>query len=361
MNLSTDALLLIVYVLLALVFSFLCSIAEAVLLSITPSYIEGQKKARPGRAVRLKRLKLDNVDRSLAAILTLNTIAHTVGAIGAGAKATTVFGSTWFGIFSAVMTLLILFLSEIVPKTIGAVYWSRLVGPTALFVDALIVVLYPIVWLSERLTVFISRGRPPHLFSREELIALAGVGVQTGQLHLKESRILHNLLRFESLKVTDIMTPRTVIAALPQDTPISDALETITRLPFSRVPIYETDVDSISGFVIKDDVLLSTIRDQEGETLEALKRDILAVPESVPLTTLLERFLKDRQHIAIVINEHGGTDGLVTLEDLIETLTGLEIMDETDTAEDMRALARKRWLERVKAMGLEGDLLDRKM
>lgn len=354
---NADTLLLIGYILLALGFSFLCSIAEAVLLSITPSYIEGLKKTRPKRAARLKRLKLDNVDRSLAAILTLNTIAHTVGAIGAGAKATVVFGSAWFGLFSAVITLMILFLSEIVPKTIGAVYWSKLVGPTGFFVHCLIIILYPIVWISELLTRFISHGKPVHIFSREELIALAGVGVRTGQLHSKESLILHNLLRFESLKVTDIMTPRTVIAALPEDTPISDALETVTRLPFSRVPIYETDIDSITGFVIKDDVLLSTIRNQEGKTLKVLRRDILAVPESVSLTTLLERFLKDRQHIAVVINEHGGTDGLVTLEDLIETLTGLEIMDETDTAEDMRALARKRWLERVKAMGLDREIL----
>jgi CBS domain containing-hemolysin-like protein len=353
-------LLLIGYVLLALGFSFLCSIAEAVLLSITPSYIEGQKKKRPKRATRLKRLKLDNVDRSLAAILTLNTIAHTVGAIGAGAKATIVFGSAWFGLFSAVMTLLILFLSEIVPKTIGAVYWSHLVGPTALFVEALIVVLYPIVWISERLTAFISRGRPTHLFSREELIALAGVGVRTGQLHHKESRILHSLLRFESLRVTDIMTPRTVIAALPEDTGIAEAREAVALLPFTRLPIYERNIDRATGFVLKDEILMAAARPDETKTLQALKRPILAVPETVSLTNLLERFLVERQHIAIVVNEHGGTDGLVTLEDLIETLTGLEIMDETDAAEDMRALARKRWLKRARSMGLEGDILDPK-
>jgi CBS domain containing-hemolysin-like protein len=356
-ELNTDTLLLIGYVLLALGFSFLCSIAEAVLLSITPSYIEGQKKIRPRRAARLKRLKLDNVDRSLAAILTLNTIAHTVGAIGSGAKATIVFGSAWFGLFSALMTLMILFLSEIVPKTIGAVYWAHLVGPTALFVEMLIVVLYPIVWISERLTAFISRGRPAHLFSREELIALAGVGVQTGQLHRRESHIIHNLLRFESLRVTDIMTPRTVIAALPETMVIREARAAVTRLPFTRLPVYQRDLDSITGFVLKDDVLAATAEPQAAQTLDVLKRDIRAVPESVSLTALLERFLKHRQHIAIVVNEHGGTDGLVTLEDLIETLTGLEIMDETDAAEDMRDLARRRWLERARAMGLEGEVL----
>jgi Mg2+/Co2+ transporter CorB len=149
---STDALLLIAYVLLAIFFSFLCSVAEAVLLSITPSYIEEQKEINPKRAALLKRLKQDKVDRSLAAILTLNTIAHTVGAIGAGAKATVVFGSAWFGIFSAVMTLMILFLSEILPKTIGALYWPKLTGPAAFFVQSLIVILYPIVWISEQMT-----------------------------------------------------------------------------------------------------------------------------------------------------------------------------------------------------------------
>ena len=164
---NADVLLLIIYVLLALVFSFLCSIAESVLLSITPSYIEGQKEKRPKRAALLKRLKQDNVDRSLAAILTLNTIAHTVGAIGAGAKAAVVFGSTWFGLFSAVMTLLILFLSEIIPKTIGAVYWSKLIGPISIFVNTLIVVLYPIVWISEKLTKSISHEKDIHIFSRD--------------------------------------------------------------------------------------------------------------------------------------------------------------------------------------------------
>lgn len=189
-NMSADGLLLIIYVLLALVFSFLCSVAESVLLSITPSYIEGQKEKRPKHAVLLKRLRQDNVDRSLAAILTLNTIAHTVGAIGAGAKATVVFGSAWFGLFSAVMTLLILFLSEIVPKTLGAVYWSKLVGPISYFINTLIVVLYPIVWISDRLTKFISHGKNIHIFSRDEFIAMAQVGVETGHIHAKESRLI---------------------------------------------------------------------------------------------------------------------------------------------------------------------------
>ena len=358
---SADGLLLIIYVLLALVFSFLCSVAESVLLSITPSYIEGQKERRPKHAALLRRLRQDNVDRSLAAILTLNTIAHTVGAIGAGAKATVVFGSAWFGLFSAVMTLLILFLSEIVPKTLGAVYWSTLVGPISYFVKTLIVVLYPIVWISERLTKFISHGKDVNIFSRDEFIAMAQVGVETGHIRAKESRLIRNIFRFESLKVDDIMTPRTVIFALPEDMKIIDSLEQTTQTPFSRLPLYTTRIDEITGFVLKEDVLTSAAQKRGDDKLDSLKREILAVPDSVSLTALFEQFLKDRQHIAIVVNEHGGTDGLVTLEDLIETLMGMEIMDETDDVEDMRALARKQWKERAKAVGLDVDIFGQKV
>ncbi|MFH2066031.1 MAG: hemolysin family protein [Pseudomonadota bacterium] len=359
-GIDADIVMLAAYVLLALGFSFLCSVAEAVLLSITPSYIEGQKAKRPERAVLLKRLKQDNLDQSLAAILTLNTIAHTVGAIGAGAKATVVFGSTWFGIFSAVMTLMILFLSEILPKTIGAIYWLRLIGPTLFFVSTLISVMYPVVWISEKMTKLISRGKIIDIFNRDEFIAMASVGMKTGQIQSKESRIIRNLFRFESLKVADIMTPRIVISALAEDLKVSDVLKAITQTPFSRLPVYKKNIDDITGFVLKDDVLILTAQKRGDEKLKGLKRKILTVPDSVSLADLLERFLKDRQHIAIVVNEYGGTDGLVTLEDLIETLMGMEIMDETDDVEDMRTLARKQWVERVKAMGLEAEALKQK-
>ena len=352
-DLGTDSLLLMIYILLALVFSFLCSIAESVLLSITPSYIEGQKERRPGHAALLKKLRQDNVDQSLAAILTLNTIAHTVGAIGAGAKATIVFGSAWFGLFSAVMTLLILFLSEIVPKTLGAVYWSKLVSPVSYFVNMLIVSLFPIVWVSEKLTKLISRGKDIHIFSRDEFIAMAQVGAETGHLRDKESKIIRNIFRFDSLKVDDIMTPRAVISALPEEMKIIDSVNKVTQLPFSRLPVYAGQMDDITGFVLKEDVLINANRKGRDETLNALKREILAVPESVSLIIMLERFLKDRQHIAIVVNEHGGTGGLVTLEDIIETLMGMEIVDEKDNVEDMRALARSKWKERAKTMDID--------
>ncbi len=359
LDLGTDSLLLIVYILLALVFSFLCSIAESVLLSITPSYIEGQKKRRPKHAALLKKLRRDNVDQSLAAILTLNTIAHTAGAIGAGAKATVVFGSTWFGLFSAVMTLLILFLSEIVPKTLGAVYWSKLVGPISYFVNLLIVSLYPIVWISEKLTKLISHGKDIHIFSRDEFIAMAQVGAESGHLRDKESKIIRNIFRFESLTVDGIMTPRAVVSALPEEMKIVDSIKQVSKLPFSRLPVYSTHMDDITGFVLKEDVLINATQEGSSETLKALKRDILSVPESVSLIVMLEHFLRDRQQIAIVVNEHGGTDGLVTLEDVIETLMGMEIVDEKDNVEDMRVLAQKKWKERSKSMGLDTETFEK--
>ena len=352
-NTHMDAVLLVTYVLLALFFSFLCSVAEAVLLSITPSYILGQKARRPRLAAMLRRLKQDRIDQSLAAILTLNTIAHTVGAIGAGAKAADVFGAAWFGVFSAVMTLMILFLSEIIPKTLGAVYWQRLAGVTALFVRALISILYPLIWISEGLTRLIARRKAVHVFSRDEFIAMAGIGEQIGQLDKRESRIIRNLFRFGSLKARDIMTPRTVMQGLRENMTVTEALAADDALPFSRLPIYRKDRDDITGFVLKDDMLLSKFRGQGDVRLESLKREITTVPDDMPLSGLLEYLLDHRRHIALVADAFGATVGLVTLEDVVETLLGMEIVDEMDRVEDMQALARQQWEKRARALGLE--------
>lgn len=352
---DADVTLLFVYVFLALAVSFVCSIAEAVLLSMTPSYIEGQREKRPKYAALLTRLKKDDLDRSLAAILTLNTTAHTVGAIGAGAKAAVVFGSAWFGLFSAVMTLAILFLSEIVPKTIGAVYWSALVRPTALFVNNLIVALGPLVWISEKLTRSISRGKQVHIFSRDEFVAMARAGEGAGEVKSNESRIIQNLFRLGELKVTDVLTPRTVISALRENQTIADAVAQLKQTPFSRLPLYNRDIDDITGFVLKSDVFLASTQGRSEETLGSLKRDIHAVPETLSLSMLLEQLLKERHQIAIVVDEFGGTEGLVTLEDLMETLIGVEIVDETDKVEDMRVLSRKLRAERSKRFRPQGE------
>ncbi|MBN2319938.1 MAG: DUF21 domain-containing protein [Acidobacteria bacterium] len=349
----TDVILLLTYVLLALVFSFLCSIAEAVLLSITPSYIAGLQEKKSKLAQLLKKLKQDNVDQSLAAILTLNTIAHTVGAIGSGAKATVVFGSAWFGLFSALMTLMILFLSEIIPKTIGAVFWRKLAKPTAIFVRGLILSLYPLIKISEWLTRLIAHQKGLHVFNRDEFIAMAGIGEQTGKIDRSESRIIRNLFRFESLKVSDIMTPRTVISALQQDMTVLEAMDTVSQIPFSRLPIYGKEIDDISGFVLKQDLLLCKAKNQDNVKLESLKREILIVVEGLSVSGLLEILLDRRQHIAAVAGEYGETKGVVTLEDAVETLLGLEIVDEMDRVEDMQSLARQQWEKRARALGLD--------
>ncbi|MCB2197955.1 hemolysin family protein [bacterium] len=343
-----DTILLIAYILLALVISFLCSISEAALLSVTPAYIEGQREKRPQLAKLLRKLKQENVDQSLAAILTLNTIAHTVGAIGAGAKATVVFGSTWFGLFSAIMTLLILFLSEIIPKTLGALYWARLIRPVAAFVQMLIVALYPLVWISERLTRAFSRGREVHLFSRDEFLAMARIGEQTGRLDDNEFRMIRNLFRFAVLNATDILTPRTVMSAFPESMTIAQAAMLVTEIPFSRLPLFDRDIDQVTGFALRDDILMKAAQGEGDLPLVEIRRPIHVVPETITLSKLFEDLIRLGEHVAVVIDEHGGTSGLVTLEDLIETLMGLEIMDETDTVKDMRSAARKKWEERLR-------------
>jgi len=352
---TTDWVLLITYILVALLFSFVCSIAEAVLLSITPSYIEHLQQERPKRAELLKKLRLDNVDRSLAAILTLNTIAHTVGAIAAGAKATVVFGNTWIGLFSALMTLAILFFSEIIPKTIGAVYWERLASVTAIFVRWLTKVLYPLIWVSEGLTKLISKGKKQHIFSREEFLAMAGLGKKTGDIDEHESRIIDNLFRLGSLKAKDIMTPRRVVHYLQENDRINDVFDHVVSTKFSRIPVYSQDIDDITAFVLKDDVLMAQAQGQESWELKQLQREMICVLDEMTLPNLLETLLNQRQHIALVVDEYGDTRGLVTLEDLVETLLGMEIMDEVDEVRDMQKLAREQWLQRARDRGLLVD------
>ena len=350
---QSDIILLAVYILLALIFSFMCSVAEAVLLSITPSYIAGLEKTNPKQAALLKKLKQDNVDRSLAAILTLNTIAHTVGAIGSGAKATIVFGSAWFGVFSAVMTLLILFLSEIIPKTLGALYWRKLSGLTAIFVELLIKCLYPLIIVSEMLTKMISGKKGLHGFNRDEFIALADIGTKSGHIKEFESRILKNLFSADILKVKDIMTPRVVLTAASEDLTISEALDNNSCANFSRIPLYSKDIDDIKTFVLKTDLLLAKANNKGDEKLSSLARPIKSVPTEATLISLLDSLLDTKQHICIVIGEYGGTQGLVTLEDVVETLLGMDIVDEMDNVKNMKEYARMKWMKRAEELGID--------
>jgi CBS domain containing-hemolysin-like protein len=266
-----------------------------------------------------------------------------------------VFGSAWFGLFSGIMTLLILFLSEIIPKTLGALYWRKLAKPTALFVRGLIIGLYPLIKISEWLIRVITRKKPLNAFNRDEFIAMASLGERSGEIKRGESRILRNLFRLGSLKAADIMTPRTVISALPQDATVAQAMDSVAQMPFSRLPVYEKDLDSISGFVLRTDLLLHKARNEDLVTVESLKRDILFVDENLPLSGLLDTLLDRRRQIAVVAGEYGETKGIVTLEDAVETLLGLEIVDEMDHVEDMQALARQQWRKRAGTLGLDTD------
>lgn len=343
--------LLIVYISVALGFSFLCSIAEAVLLSVTPAFIATLEKKGSPTGHMLRQLK-DEVDRPLAAILSLNTIAHTIGAAGAGAQAAVVFGSGSVGIASAILTLLILVFSEIIPKTLGAVYWRQLAGWVARTVKVLIWVLYPFVLMSEKITKILSKGEKPHDFSREEFMALANLGQEAGHLNAREFRVVKNLLRFHRLRVKDIMTPRTVVFSLQEDMLIGDVLKSHPHLDFSRIPLFGENRDDKTGFILKTDILLAQARGELDVPLRRLKRDLHAVPDTVSLFQIFDRFVAQRDHILLVVDEYGGAAGIVTLEDVVETLLGLEIVDEGDPAVDMRALAREQWEARAHRLGI---------
>lgn len=341
--------MMVVYAAVALFFSFLCSVAEAVLLSISPSYIGNLKKTKPKSAHRLTRMK-ENIDRPLAAILTLNTIAHTVGAGGAGAEAAAYFGGKHVGIAMAVLTLLILFLSEIIPKTLGAIYWRTLAPTTGTAVQFLIWILYPLIFVSEFLTKWLARGKKVHAFSRDEFAAMADIGARNGLLGEKESRILANLFKMPGLVAQDIMTPRPVVFSLQQDMTIAEVLDIHPGISFSRIPIYAANRDEVTGFVLKTDILLSK---DNTSTLSSMKRELIAVHERTRLSNVLEDLLDYRAHIMLVVDDFGSMRGIVTLEDAVETLIGIEIVDEADQIDDMRRLARQKWEERMQRIGID--------
>lgn len=350
---TINVVLLVIFVLMAVGVSFACSLAESTLLSMTPSYIADIKETDPKKSEMLKTLKQDKVDQSLAAILTLNTIANTMGSIGAGAQATIVFGSAWFGVFSAVMTLAILTLSEIIPKTLGTVYWRQLSSFVGYFVRAIIIVLFPIIWLSERLTKLLVKDKEQDKFSRTEFAALASVGEESGHIDPLESRIIRNLLAFGALKVEDIMTPRSVILAFEQTETVAEVFANRPKLSFSRLPIYDQELDSVTGFVLKTDLLLAKANGHLNQPLSQYSRDMNFVFNKMRLFDLLDLMLKDRIHISLVVGEYGEVKGLVTLEDVLETLLGLEIVDEIDRVEDMQELAKQLMEKRVERLGMQ--------
>ena len=343
--------LLLLFALATLGLSFFCSVLEAVLLSVTPGYVASMQQRRPRTGHALHGLKHD-IDRPLAAILTLNTIANTAGAAAVGAQAHVVFGSTSLMMVSAILTLGVLFLSEIIPKTIGAVYWRTLAPAAAWLMEVLIVAMYPVVLVANAVTYRLAKGRKRVGVSREEFRALADLGHREGLLRKDESRLLKNVLRFSSLAVRDVMTPRTVVLAVDQDLTIAEANDANPDLRFSRIPIYRDNVDHITGYVRKGELLLKLAEGQHQVRLAELRRDIVVEPDTLLLHQMFERLLRGSEQVAALVDQYGGTAGILTMEDIVETLLGLEIVDETDTDRDMQKLARKLWARRAREVGI---------
>jgi CBS domain containing-hemolysin-like protein len=352
--------LLLLYASLSIFFSFLCSILEAVLLSITPTFIKIKKQEGKGFANTMTALKKD-VDKPLIAILTVNTIAHTVGAILVGVQAETldfkinILGINMVGIVSAIMTFLILIVSEIIPKTIGATYWKQLANFTA---KALVVLIFPlkwtgILWLLQLTTKLIGgKGAHGSILSREDFHAMTDIAQKEGVFKESEGAIIKNLLSFKEVLAKDIMTPRTVMIIASEEITIQAFFEKHPKLQFSRIPIYNSTSDNITGFILKSEVLEEIIGGNGNEKLSKIKREILVTNRNLPIPNLFERFIAKREHIALVVDEYGSLSGLVTMEDVIETLLGLEIMDESDNVADLQSMARKSWEARAKKIGL---------
>lgn len=347
--------LLILYAFLSIFFSFLCSILEAALLSFTPSYIKVKKQEGKKYADTLTEFKKD-IDKPLIAILTVNTIAHTVGAIMVGVQAEKAFGdgTNAVAVVSTVMTLAILILSEIIPKTIGATYWQSLGNFTAITLNAIIFPLKytGILWLMMLTTKMIGKSAHVSTMSREEFIAIADVAGEEGVFEENETTIIKNLLIFRSIEAKDVMTPFSVAKIEDEETTIEDFFRANRNLKFSRIPIFNGSPNNVTGFFLKDDLLEEMIDKKGPEPLKTLRRDLPAITADIPIPVLFDNFIKKRAHIAMVVDEFGNTIGLVTMEDIIETLLGLEIMDESDSVEDMQKLARKKWEERAKRMGI---------
>lgn len=348
--------LLLVLVSCTLVFSHLCSVLEAVILSVTPSYVEARKRVGGKTGLLLHRLKKD-IDRPLAAILTLNTIANTAGSSAVGWQAGVVFENVSAGVTSAVLTFLVLIFSEIIPKTLGATHWRQLVKPATWVIQTLIISLYPTVLFANRIAALIARGRPVAGVSRGEIRAIAGLGHSQGVIAEDESRMIESVISFGSLAVRDVMTPRPVVVALEESMTLEQATEADLRP--SRIPVYQGTIDSITGYVLRFDLLLGVARGEADRSVESLRRDIYPLPDTLSLRDAFSKLLSRREHIALIVDQYGGTAGIVTVEDIVETLLGLEIVDETDRATDMQELARRLWAARVRRSGLavSGDEL----
>lgn len=344
--------LLLIYLTVAIGVSFLCSILEAVLLSVTPSYVEKVLAEKPKAGQKLADVK-EKMDESLSSILILNTFAHTMGAAGVGSQAVQLFGQKWETLIGVVLTLAILYLSEIIPKTLGATFWQQLALPAARIIAALVLVTLPLVWISTKLTKIFKKGKENEI-TRDEIIALASLSHKDGAIFAQENTYLSNILRLRDKKTEEILTPRTVTHMLSDSLTVKEALNDPKTFQFSRMPVYNGTNDNVTGRVIRVDLLEAERKGHGDSPVSEFAGPIDRVSESLEIHKLLELFLKDREHLFLVEDEFGQTAGVVTLEDVIETLLGCEILDERDAFADMQEVAKNKYRDQQREQGQKG-------
>ncbi|MGJ0355750.1 CNNM domain-containing protein [Aliarcobacter cryaerophilus] len=334
--------LLFIYLFLALFFSSLCSILEATVLSSTPSYIESMdKNSYSQKSIDLVKEMKGDIDKSISAILTLNTFAHTMGAAGVGAQAAIVFGEQWQSLVAFILTLLVLYITEIYPKTYAALYWKRFLVPTAYLISFLIKVTYPFIWVGTKITNYIQKNKSDEAnFSKDEIMALVNLSEKEGSIQAKESDFIENLFKLKSIKTEDIMTPRSVVFALEKKTSIKEAVANDKTYIHSRIPVYDTTIDNIVGIVLNQTILAERIKKNKNKKLEDIIIPVHKVSETLSISVLIDSFLRRKSHLFIVQDSYGQTSGVVTLEDALETLLGIEIVDEMDQVTDMQEFAK---------------------
>lgn len=338
--------LLLFFLFMAMGISFLCSLLESVLMSTPISYITMREEDGDRNAKLFAKLK-DDIDRPIAAILSLNTIANTIGAAGVGRQATLLFGSEWFGLVSALTTILILLFSEIIPKTIGTTRWRHLLWLSRVM-NFLIYMMYPLVVLIR----FLSRVFTPEdvdtTISREEVSAMANIGEEEGVFDKTENKVIQNIIKLDDIKAYDVMTPRVVSNIAPESMTLRQFYKNPDLSHNSRIPVYAESPEFITGYVMRYDVLKNLADDKFNMRLRDIKRDIAMFNEETSVSDIWESLLKTKDQIALIIDEYGCFQGILTLEDIIETILGMEIIDENDTVSDMQQYARERWEQRQK-------------
>ena len=338
--------LLLFFLFMAMGISFLCSLLESVLMSTPISYISMREEEGDRNAKLFARLK-DDIDRPIAAILSLNTIANTIGAAGVGRQATLLFGSEWFGLVSAITTILILLFSEIIPKTIGTSRWKHLLW-LARIMNFLIYMMYPLVVLIQFLSRVFTPEDAETTISREEVSAMANIGEEEGVFDKTENKVIQNIIKLDDIKAYDVMTPRVVANIAPENMTLRQFYKNPDLSHNSRIPVYAESPEFITGYVMRYDVLKNLADDKFNMRLRDIKRDIAMFNEETSVSDIWESLLTTKDQIALIIDEYGCFQGILTLEDIIETILGMEIIDENDTVSDMQQFARERWEQRQK-------------